>query len=89
MCSGPTYDAAVTTIEQLRAEFEQAGADLAAYTATLPPRACAEPEPYVNGRGEQVDAHRGWTPEERAEVKRLRDVELDLALQLSRRRAAG
>lgn len=76
----------MSTFDDLHEKFVAAGDAIAAYTATLPPRACEEPEPYVNGRGETVEPHRGWTPPERAEVKRLRDIELDLALQMSRLR---
>lgn len=76
-----------TTIEDLRAQFRAAGAALDEYVASLPPRSWAEPEPYTNGRGQHVDAHRGWTVEERAEVDRLRGVERGLAVQLDRLRA--
>lgn len=69
---------------QLRRDFHQAGLDLDAYTAALPRRPIAMPEPYTDPRGQQHEPHRGWTDEERAEVDALRARERDLALQLYR-----
>lgn len=69
---------------RLRRDFHQAGRDLDSYTATLPHRPIPMPEPYTDSRGQQRDAHRGWTDEERAEVDALRARERNLALQLSR-----
>jgi CHASE3 domain sensor protein len=77
----------ITGIENLRKEFKQARAELDAYLDTLPHHPAAMPEPYTHGLGHQVDARRGWTQEEQAEVTRLRDRERELAVRLTRARA--
>ena len=69
---------------QLRRDFHQAGRDIDAYIVDLPRHATAMPEPYLDARGRQHEAHRGWTDDERAQVDQLRARERDLALQLTR-----
>lgn len=88
MSGARPYDAGMpTTIEELSDAFRAAGRALDAYVETLPARALAMPAPYVNGRGQQVGAHPGWSVEERARVAELRAVERGLAVQLDRARA--
>jgi hypothetical protein len=79
------YDVGMSGVDDLCAEFEAAGVELVALYGTLPPRATEQAEPYVNGRGEQVEAHRGWTDDERARVAVLRDRERQLAVVPPRR----
>jgi hypothetical protein len=71
------------TIEQLREEFRAARAATREYVAILPARATAQPKPYVNGLGQHIEAHRGWTDDEHAQVAELRARERELVARLA------
>lgn len=84
-----TDTATTDDIAQLRAEFEQAEADLAALIESLPPHVQEHPEPHEGGYGRQFEPHRGWTDDEldRVHQMRARLRGLALALDNARRQA--
>ncbi len=66
-------------LRTLQIDLEATRAELAALHARLPHRAIAMPEPYVDGRGAQQQAHRGWTEEEHQAVNAAWRRQADLA----------